>query len=61
MSSKNYDDYTGAQESIAWRTTHVVLHGGNDETCKAALEGTLVRWLVVIWGHKPRTPKEVEL
>ena len=44
-----------------WRTTHAVLQGGDDETCKAALAGTLVRWLVVIWGHKPSPPKEVEL
>ena len=46
-------------ESAAWRTTHAVLQGGDDETCKAALEGTLVRWLVVNWGHRPSLPKEV--
>ena len=58
---KYYVDYTAAQESAAWRTTHAVLQGEDDVTCKTALAGTLVRWLVVIWWHKPRPPKEVEL
>ena len=33
----------------------------DDDTRKAALAGTLVRWLVVICGHKPSPPKEVEM
>ena len=58
---KVYVGYTGVQESAVWRTMHNVLQGGDDETCKAALAGTLVRWLVAIWGHKPSLPKEVKM
>ena len=45
----------------ALRTTHAVMQAGDDDTRKAALAGTLVRWLVVIWGHKPSPPKEVDM
>ena len=41
--------------------TYAVLQEEDDETCKAALTGTLVRWLVGIWGHKPSPLKEVEM
>lgn len=39
-------------EAALWRTKHVVLHGEDHHTCKAAMAGTLVRWLMINWGHK---------
>jgi len=45
------------QACEAWRTTYTVLQGEDHHTCKAALAGTLVRWLVVLWGHQPSPPE----
>eukprot|EP00873_Tetraselmis_striata_P038573 jgi/Tetstr1/458837/TSEL_045220.t1 len=48
------------EEASRWRTKNVVLADEDHHTCKAALAGTLVRWIVKIWGHKPSPPEEDE-